>query len=104
MLVDGGANLSGGQRQRIALARALVRRPSLLLLDEATSALDPATEAEVLDNLKNLGCTTILIAHRPSVAAMCDRVAVLERGQLVELGAPAELLAQAGAYRALMQP
>ncbi|MFZ6180295.1 peptidase domain-containing ABC transporter [Nannocystis pusilla] len=105
MLVDGGANLSGGQRQRIALARALVRRPSLLLLDEATSALDPATEAEVLGNLeKNLGCTTILIAHRPSVAAMCDRVAVLERGRLVELGAPAELLAQDGAYRALMQP
>ncbi|MCY1072466.1 peptidase domain-containing ABC transporter [Nannocystis sp. RBIL2] len=105
MLVDGGANLSGGQRQRIALARALVRRPSLLLLDEATSALDPATEAEVLGNLKkHLGCTTILIAHRPSVAAMCDRVAVLGRGELVELGAPAELLAQDGAYRALMQP
>jgi len=103
VLVDGGANLSGGQRQRIALARALVRRPSLLLLDEATSALDPATEAEVLGNLANLGCTTIMIAHRPSVAAMCDRVAVLERGQLVELGAPAELLAQGGAYRTLMR-
>ncbi|MCY1061125.1 peptidase domain-containing ABC transporter [Nannocystis sp. SCPEA4] len=103
VLVDGGANLSGGQRQRIALARALVRRPSLLLLDEATSALDPATEAEVLGNLANLGCTTIMIAHRPSVAAMCDRVAVLERGQLVELGAPAELLARDGAYRALMR-
>ena len=100
VLVDGGANLSGGQRQRIALARALVRRPDLLLLDEATSALDPATEAEILRNLAALRCTTVMIAHRPSVAASADVVAVMERGRVVEFGAPDAL---GPAYRELMR-
>ncbi len=102
-LVDGGVKLSGGQRQRIALARALVRRPRLLLLDEATSALDPATEADVLRRLADLECTTVMIAHRPSVARAADLVVVLERGRIVEVGAPDELLARGGAYCELMR-
>ena len=65
-LADNGASLSGGQRQRIALARALVRRPRVLILDEATSALDAVTEKAVQENLTDLRCTRVVIAHRLS--------------------------------------
>ena len=73
MLADGGSSLSGGQRQRLSLARALVRNPSVLILDEATSALDAVTERRVQENLRNLRCTRIIVAHRLSTVAEADK-------------------------------
>ena len=83
--------LSGGQRQRLALARALARKPGLLLLDDATSAVDPATEEKILDAIRGLGSTMIVVAHRRSTIALADRVAMMSDGQIVASGTHAEL-------------
>ncbi|HEY0994041.1 MAG TPA: peptidase domain-containing ABC transporter [Kofleriaceae bacterium] len=99
---DGGASLSGGQRQRIALARAVLREPSILLLDEATSALDTATEARVTARLAQLRVTRIFVAHRLSTVANADRIVVMDRGRIVETGTHASLLAQRGTYHRLI--
>lgn len=80
---DMGSSLSGGQKQRILLARALYRQPQLLLLDEATSHLDVASERLVNAAIRQLSCTTLVIAHRPETIAMADRVLVLEHGRIV---------------------
>ncbi|HZU97596.1 MAG TPA: peptidase domain-containing ABC transporter [Planctomycetota bacterium] len=103
LLGPGGSGLSGGQRQRIALARALYHRPRILLLDEATSALDLETEEKVLANLRAAATapTTILLSLRVSAVRRADRVLVLERGRLVEDGAPDDLARANGAYRTL---
>jgi ABC-type multidrug transport system fused ATPase/permease subunit len=100
-----GVSLSGGQRQRIALARALVRRPSLLLLDDTTSALDPTTEAAVLGNLRRaLGGTTVLmVASRPSTIALADEVVFLVSGEVVDHGPHEGLMAEHPGYRALVE-
>ncbi|MGH7859624.1 MAG: ABC transporter ATP-binding protein [Candidatus Binatia bacterium] len=89
-----GAALSGGERQLIALARALLVDPRLIVLDEATSALDAATEANVEHALRTLseGRTTIVIAHRLSTASRANRVAVVDRGRIIELGTHDELV------------
>ena len=86
-----GVRLSGGQRQRLALARALARKPGLLLLDDATSAVDPATEEKILDAIRGLGSTMIVVAHRRSTIALADRVAMMSDGQIVASGTHAEL-------------
>ncbi|MCC6658315.1 MAG: ABC transporter ATP-binding protein [Rhodocyclaceae bacterium] len=88
-----GAMLSGGERQRLAIARALYDDPEILVFDEATSALDSATEAEVLETVRGLaGTKTILIiSHRPSSLAFCDRVIVMRDGAVVSFGSYAEL-------------
>jgi NHLM bacteriocin system ABC transporter peptidase/ATP-binding protein len=101
-VTGGGANLSGGQRARIEIARALVQDPRILLFDEATAALDDTTEAELLSNIRRRGATMLIIAHRLAPLRDCDRVVVMERGAIVEMGPPAELAARRGAFAKLM--
>jgi ABC-type bacteriocin/lantibiotic exporter with double-glycine peptidase domain len=93
LIADGGSSLSGGQRQRIALARALVHKPSVLILDEATSALDAETERTVMQNLLQLQCTRIVLAHRLSTIATADLILVMDRGEVVESGTHQQLIA-----------
>ena len=99
-----GATLSGGQRQRIAIARALMNQPRILIFDEATSALDYESERIIQQNMQSIcqGRTVIVIAHRLSAVRHADRILVMDRGQIVEAGSHAELLAhEAGHYSRL---
>jgi len=98
-----GVKLSGGQRQRIALARVMLKDAPILLLDEATSALDSEVEAVIQGSLARLmrGKTVIAIAHRLSTIAAMDRLVVLDRGEIVEMGDHAQLLARGGIYATL---
>lgn len=98
-----GLKLSGGERQRLAIARAILRDPPLLILDEATSALDTESERIVQLALGNLmkNRTTLVIAHRLSTIQNADRIIVLDRGAIVEMGSHEELLRQGGVYHRL---
>ncbi|BDD93980.1 ABC transporter [Pandoraea sp. NE5] len=100
-----GQALSGGERQRISIARALLIDPRILILDEATSSVDTATEKEIQKALDNLvkGRTTIAIAHRLSTLRKADRLVVLDRGKIVEVGNHDALMAREGAYYTLYQ-
>lgn len=105
MLGDRGLNLSGGQRQRIAIARAILKNPAVLILDEATSALDTESERIVQEALERLmvGRTSIVIAHRLSTIKNADKILVIEKGLLKEMGSHEELLKKNGLYAYLYQ-
>ncbi|GAB2905722.1 ABC transporter ATP-binding protein [Streptomyces heilongjiangensis] len=99
-----GLTLSGGQRQRIALARAILTDPRLLVLDDATSAVDARVEHEIHEALSHVmeGRTTLLIAHRRSTLGLADRIAVLDRGRLADIGTHEELERRSALYRRLL--
>lgn len=98
-----GSNLSGGQRQRLAIARALLTNPRILIFDEATSALDYESERIIQDNMAHMckGRTVFIIAHRLSTVRQCDRIIVMEKGRIVEMGNHDQLLNQNGYYAKL---
>ena len=98
-----GLKLSGGEKQRVAIARTILKRPSILLFDEATSALDTHTEKEIQASLKEVSAdrTTLVIAHRLSTVVDADEIIVLDQGAIVERGRHADLLAAAGPYAAM---
>ena len=100
LIGDQGWNLSGGQRQRIALARAILRKPSILILDEATSALDSESEQAVQNHIRRMHgkCTILAVAHRTSTIQDADKIVVLQDGQIVEEGNWDTLLAEAGIF------
>ena len=103
-LGEGGLTLSGGQRQRLALARALLTDPRVLVLDDATSAIDARIEEEIHATLHRLmqGRTTLLVAHRRSTLRLADRIAVVNKGAVVDTGTHDELLARCRLYRLLL--
>ena len=103
VLGERGARLSGGERQRVGIARALYHDPDLLVLDEATSALDSVTEARVLDAIRAMRITTVIVAHRFSTISRCDRLALVVNGTIAADGSFDELMRTSTEFRQLVE-
>ena len=105
MVGERGLKLSGGERQRIAIARTLLKNPSIIVLDEATSSLDNETERSIQSAFTTLmhQRTTLVVAHRLSTIVDCDEILVLQQGRIVERGRHDDLLANQGVYSMLWQ-
>jgi len=101
---DSGNKLSGGQKQRLSIARAVLKNPPIMILDEATSALDTESERLVQGALENMmqNRTSVVIAHRLSTIQKADTIVVMHKGEIVEQGTHAELLARNGTYSKLV--
>jgi ATP-binding cassette subfamily B protein len=102
---EGGGNFSSGEKQRLAIARAILHNPRILILDEATSSVDTKTEKQIQEAITRLveGRTTIAIAHRLSTLRDADRLAVIEKGEVKEVGTHEELVAKEGIYHDLVK-
>lgn len=103
VISEGQGGISGGQKQRLMIARAIAPKPRILIFDEATSALDNITQKKVSDALDKLKCTRIIVAHRLSTIKHCDRILVLDKGQIVEDGTYEELIARKGLFAELVE-
>ncbi len=103
MVTEGQGGLSGGQKQRLMIARAIAHHPKVLLMDEATSALDNVNQKKVTDSLAKLQCTRLVIAHRLSTIRQCDRILVMDKGQIAEEGTYDELMARKGLFAELVE-
>ena len=102
LISEGQGGISGGQKQRIMIARAIALKPRLLMFDEATSALDNKTQRQVSEALDAMGCTRIVIAHRLSTIRHCDRILVLDGGEIIENGTYEELIDKGGFFADLV--
>ena len=100
-LMEDGGTISGGQKQRILIARAIVNKPKIIFFDEATSALDNVTQAVVCESLDRLKATRVVIAHRLSTIVKCDRILVIDNGEIVEQGSYADLMENKGLFHEL---
>ncbi|HIV17304.1 MAG TPA: ATP-binding cassette domain-containing protein [Candidatus Alectryocaccobium stercorigallinarum] len=103
LVSEGNGGISGGQKQRLLIARAVAGNPKILMFDEATSALDNITQKQISDALAKLKCTRIVIAHRLSTVAQCDRILVMDGGRIAEEGTYDELLAKDGIFAELVR-
>lgn len=105
MLGERGVGLSGGERQRISIARAVLKNPSILVFDEATASVDSETESQIQEAIDRLiyGRTTLMIAHRLSTLRKANKIVVVDKGQIIECGAPDELMKKKGKFYKLIQ-
>ena len=103
VIAEGQGGISGGQKQRLMIARAVAPKPKVLIFDEATSALDNLTQQKVSDALDHLNCTRIVIAHRLSTIRHCDRILLMENGNIAESGTYEELIARGGKFAELVE-
>lgn len=103
LITEGSGGVSGGQRQRLMIARAVASRPSILIFDEATSALDNITQKRVTESLEQLNCTRVVIAHRLSTIEHCDRILVMDDGNIIEQGTYQELIDKNGYFAELVR-
>ncbi|MBO5197117.1 MAG: ABC transporter ATP-binding protein [Lachnospiraceae bacterium] len=105
VLGERGTGLSGGERQRLSIARAVLKNPSILFLDEATASVDSETESLIQDAIDRLirGRTTLMIAHRLSTLRKANKIIVVDKGEIIEMGSPEELMALKGKYYKLIQ-